>query len=187
LTLTNLEDAILEITRFLERSGIPYMLIGGVANAFFGVPRATVDIDITVKLEEPRLETIVADIISTFKAYPPDPVKFVKETRVLPIKTSRGIRVDLIFGQLPYEENAIVRAHTRQVGEEHVKVCSPEDLIIHKIFSERTKDREDVEGIIKTQGDKLDRTYLDPLIEQFSKELCQSEILEFYRDCLKKS
>ncbi|MBI2092786.1 MAG: nucleotidyl transferase AbiEii/AbiGii toxin family protein [Deltaproteobacteria bacterium] len=184
--MTNLEEAILEITRFLGQKNIPYMLIGGVANIFFGVPRATIDIDITIKVDELQLESFVNDLVSTFKPFPPDPVKFVKETRVLPVKTSSGIRIDIIFGQLPYENSAIARAHDKQVGKEQVKVCSPEDLIIHKIISERAKDREDVEGIINTQRDKLNRAYLDPIIKQLSKELCQSDVMEFYKKCLGK-
>jgi len=163
------------------------MLIGGVANVFFGVPRATVDVDITIKVDESHLGSFVNDLVLTFKPYPPDPVSFVKETRVLPVKTSSGIRVDIIFGQLPYEDDAIARAHNKQVGKEQVKVCSPEDLIIHKIISERAKDREDVEGIINTQRDRLDRAYLDPIVKQLSEELCQSDILEFYRKCLGKT
>lgn len=90
------------------------------------------------------------------------------------------------FGQLPYEKNAIIRAHKMKVEDIYVKVCSPEDLILHKVLSEREKDRKDVEGIILSQCQKLDRVYLDPLVKQVSEELAQPEILKFYNNCFAK-
>jgi hypothetical protein len=104
----------------------------------------------------------------------------------LPIKTNNGVRVDIIFGQLPYEDSAIKRAVSKKIGDSEIKVCSPEDLVIHKIISERPKDREDVRGIIYKQGSKLDRPYLDPLIKQLAEELLQEDILTFYNECLSR-
>ncbi len=37
-----------EIQDFLERNGVPYMVIGGIGAMVWGEPRSTVDIDITV-------------------------------------------------------------------------------------------------------------------------------------------
>lgn len=45
-----------------------------------------------------------------------------------------------------------------------VRICSPEDLIIHKIISERPRDREEVKGIIQAMGKELDRQFLDRMI-----------------------
>ena len=36
--MTQLETALVEITSFLDRSGLPYMLIGGLAVAMWGEP-----------------------------------------------------------------------------------------------------------------------------------------------------
>lgn len=185
--MTGLEAAIIEITSFLEEQKIPYMIIGGIANAFWGVPRATVDIDITIKVEDKNLDSFIGKLVKKFKPYPDNPAQFVKETRVLPVKTANGTRVDIIFGQLPYEDDAIKRARPKDIDSAKVKICSPEDLIVHKIISERFKDREDVEGIISAQKESLDHTYLDPIIEQLAKELSQPEILSFYRGCLAKT
>lgn len=185
--MTHLEDALVEIALFLDRHKIPYMLIGGVANVFWGIPRATIDVDVTIKVDDSHMEAFVKKLASKFKPYPPEPIQFVKETRVLPVKTSNGIRADIIFGQLPYETDAIKRAVSKKVGNSGVKVCSPEDLIIHKIISERAKDKSDVEGIIKERIKSLDRSYLDPILEQLARELTQPEILDFYKECIAKS
>jgi hypothetical protein len=67
-----------------------------------------------------------------------------------------------------------------------VRVCSPEDLIVHKALSERPKDLEDVRGIIRAQGPALDRAYLDPLIRGLAEDLSRPAIWEFYLSCWKK-
>ena len=67
-----------------------------------------------------------------------------------------------------------------------MRICSPEDLIIHKIISERPRDREDVEGIFRQQGPNLDFRYLDRIVHELGEALSQSEIVEFY-EAMKRS
>jgi hypothetical protein len=45
---------------------------------------------------------------------------FVRDTRVLPVETEDGVRIDIIFGMLPFEEEAIRRARPIRVGERDV-------------------------------------------------------------------
>lgn len=55
---------------------------------------------------------------------------------MLPLEVE-GLRVDLILGQPPYEEQAIRRARLVDVDGLGVRVCAPEDLIVHKIISKK--------------------------------------------------
>jgi len=100
------------------------------------------------------------------------------------METERGFRVDVIFGSLPFERAAIRRARLMSVAGQRVRICTAEDLIITKIVSDRPRDREDVAGIIRTQGVGLDRGYLDPLIEGLAAELGRPDLLDFYRRCV---
>lgn len=181
--MTSIEKALIEIASFCSDRKIPYMVIGGIANIFWGSPRATLDIDVTVMVQDERIDSIVDDASRTFEVLVGNPRDFIKETRVLPLKVKNGIRVDLIFGQLPFEEDAIKRAVLKKVEGHDVAVCTAEDLIVHKIISERPKDREDVKELIRRQGDSLDRTYLNPLIEGLANDLTRPDILDFYRSC----
>ena len=175
-----LEKGLLEIVSFLEDAVIPYMIIGGFANLAWGVPRTTQDVDITVQVAEEDLPGFVRDIGKGFSILPANPEDFVKETRVLPVQTSNGIRIDLIFAGFPYEEAALGRAREVTIQGLAVRICSPEDLIIHKIISERPRDREDVEGIFREQGPNLDFIYLDLIVHQLGEALSRSDIVEFY-------
>lgn len=180
ITVAQLEDALHSVVTALEGLGLPYMLIGGLANLVWGVARTTQDIDITIQADPSRIADTVDALTGAFRALPDDPVSFVHETRVLPVVTDNGTRVDLIFAELPYQEQAIRRARSVRLGRTIVQVCSSEDLIIHKIISERPKDLEDVKGIVRTQRTKLDRSYLDPLIYGLAVDLERPDIQEFY-------
>jgi len=175
-----LEDALQEVVRTLEALELPYMLIGGLANLIWGEARTTQDIDITVQVDPAALPDTVSRLTQDFHALPESPLAFVQRTRVLPIMTNNGIRADLIFAELPYQEEAIRRARPLRLGATEVRVCTPEDLIIHKIISERPKDLEDVRGIIHSQRSHLDRNYLDPLVFGLATDLARPEIRRYY-------
>lgn len=49
-----------------------------------------------------------------------------------------------------------------------------------KIISERPRDREDVEGVFRQQGSKLDFLYLDLIVHELGEALGRSDIVEFY-------
>ena len=49
-----IREALQRAVAFLERSGYRYAVIGGVANTLWGIPRATLDVDIKVLIEEGR-------------------------------------------------------------------------------------------------------------------------------------
>jgi len=182
--VTPFERALRTAARFLEAEAIPYMVVGGMANLIWGLPRTTLDVDITVWVEEARIPTVVERAAASFGVLPEDPLAFVQTTRVLPLETKEEFRVDLIFGQLPYEERAIQRALVHELAGVPVRVCTAEDLIIHKIISDRAQDREDIREIIQRRGPQIDRTYLDPLIEGLARDLARPDILAFYRACL---
>ena len=46
--MTELEAALLEVVAALDACSLPYVLIGGLAVAFLGEPRATLDVDVSV-------------------------------------------------------------------------------------------------------------------------------------------
>lgn len=173
-----LNEALIKLSQLLSKNKIPYMVIGGMANAVWGHPRATIDIDVTIWVDENDIEESIAMFQTVFDAMVDDPRHFVEETRVLPLKTADNVQIDVIFGALPFEFNAIKRAEKIMVEDVPVCFCSPEDLILHKIISKRERDLEDVKGIIKIRGENLDLKYLEKHIEELSKILERPEILK---------
>lgn len=177
--MSSLEGALVQLHRAFDELALPYMVIGGIANAQWGLPRATLDVDVTVWADEARLPAAVEALCARFRPLAEGPLAFVRETRVLPLDVA-GVRADVLFGLLPYEHAAIGRAVEREVAEVPIRFCTAEDLILHKIISDRERDREDVRGILAAQRGRLDLDYLEPRIRELSGLLGRPSIWEDY-------
>jgi len=175
--MTALEGALGALLRFLEERRIPYMIIGGVANLVWGEPRATLDVDASIMVEETAWPALIKDLRQAFRIIPSNPLTFLKELHVLPIEMPDGTRIDLVWATLPYEHKAIARATLEEVAGHHARVCRPDDLIIHKILSERLKDREDVRAIVRHQLTRLDRRYLTRTLRAIERALGRSDLV----------
>jgi len=176
--MTSQEQALVRLARQLSDLEVGYMVIGGLANAVWGEPRATLDIDVTVAAQTADCDRLIEGLASHFTPLVADPSGFVEATHVLPLESRTGIRVDLIFGLLPFERDAIARATGVMVQGVEVSFCTAEDLILLKIISTRERDRSDVQGIVRRLLPQLDLGYLEPRIEEMAQLLERPEILE---------
>ncbi len=170
------ERAIADLARLLSAATIPYMLIGGHANAIWGEPRATIDVDVTIWATEHQADDIARILAPGFQCLVEQPVNFVRDVRVLPFRSLDGVRIDVIFGLLPFEQIAISRARRVSIAGEDVQVCSPEDLILMKIISDRPRDLEDARGVVLARYEDLDFDYLDPQITELAEFLVKPGI-----------
>ena len=184
--MTALEAALLAIAGQLESARIPYAVIGGIANAVWGEPRATLDIDVSVWVEEDVIATVLRHLAGRFTVLAAAPADFIRETRVLPLETGSGVRIDVIFGMLPFEQAAIHRSVWRTMAGKRIRVCTAEDLILYKIVSDRDRDQRDARGIVRRRGSDLDRAYLDPRVQDLSVALDRPEIWSSYQGWLQE-
>src|SRR5262245_717799 len=109
--MAELDDALTTLGAWLERHHVPYMVIGGFAVTVWGEPRFTRDLDVTISVPPEEFNSMIERIATEFTSLVNDPVKFVNDTRVLPIMVD-AVPVDIIFAALPYEEAAIARARS---------------------------------------------------------------------------
>ena len=159
----------------LEEKNIPYMVIGGQAVLFYGEPRLTKDIDITVGLKTDDTEKImaIADDLR-FTVLAESPKAFTKKTMVLPcLDHDSGIRIDIIFSFSEYEKQALKRVKTQQIGEASVNFISVEDLIIHKIIAGRHRDIEDIQNVLEKNQD-IDKEYILEWLKKFDRSFSSS-------------
>lgn len=179
--MTLQEQALVRLARSLSDDTVPYMVIGGVANAVWGEPRVTLDIDVTVGLPLSDVDRLVDCLAPHFAPLVEKPMEFVADTRVLPMRDEAGVRVDLIFGLLPFERQAIQRAKPVDIGGTTVQVCTAEDLILLKIVSTRERDLADVRGLVERNLRDLDLAYLEPRIRELADLLDRPEMVENWR------
>ena len=185
--MTKLEAALLDLAAFMDERRLPYMTIGGFANLYWGVERFTRDLDITVEIADPALPGLIADLAQSFRLTVENPLEFARRNRLVRVQTQTGVDVDLILAALPYESAALRRAVAVDLGGRTFNLCSAEDLIIHKLSSERMQDAVDVEGIVTRQVGRLDLSYLAPLVRQLAAGLERPEIVQFFSKTLAKA
>ena len=177
--MTDLESALGEVASYLDAQGLSYMLIGGLAVAAWGEPRATLDVDVSVWIEPEDFDEAVRQIAARFRALP-DALEFARRSRVVPILTSNGIRADIVLAALADERQMLARAATKTLSEGEIRVAAVEDLIFMKLLSERPQDQEDARRLIRRFRATLDRQYLEPRLAELAEAMARTDILDLY-------
>jgi len=165
--------------RFLGERRIPYVIIGGIAVQRWGQPRLTRDVDLTILLPPGEEEAALRELLAAFPARVEDAIEFALVNRALPVLVPDGSEADITLGLPGYEETAVARAQEYDLGEgRRVKLCSAEDLIIHKAVAGRPQDLMDIEGVVARQRDRLDLAYLRRWLGEFSALLDEPEVAQ---------
>ncbi len=177
-------DLIVRVSNALKGEKLPFMLIGGQAVLLHGIPRLTEDIDITLGVTPDAMSSVLnACREADLDILPEEPVAFVLETYVLPaVDPASSVRIDLIFSDLPYERQAIERAIMVELLDVPIPFATAEDLILHKLFSGRPRDIEDIRGVIRIRGEALDWAYIEQWAEEFRAVADREGILDQLRD-----
>ncbi|MDA3793109.1 MAG: nucleotidyl transferase AbiEii/AbiGii toxin family protein [Elusimicrobia bacterium] len=173
--------ALIEMAQFFNREKIQYVVIGGVAAQYWGEPRFTADVDIAVSAGVDNLDKFIDKISEIFKSRVENIKEFGNKFRVLPVKASNGCNVDITLAIPGYESRVMERAVNFKINDKKVRVCSAEDLIVHKALAGRPVDRQDIEGIILRQQDSLDKEYIIKWLNIFADELADGEILSRFK------
>lgn len=170
-------EAAWQLHGFLSARGIPYAIIGGVAVQRWGQPRLTRDVDMTVLLPPGREEPALREIANAFPPRIENGVAFALEHRVLPVEVPGGSEADISLGLPGYEEEVIARAVAYDLGEgRQVRLCSAEDLIIHKALAGRPQDVLDIEGVVARQGKALDLPYVRRWLDELARVADDPEV-----------
>lgn len=182
-----IERLLKKLAQYLDRQGIPYMIIGGQAVLVYGRPRLTRDIDITLGIDTDKfahIEELCHEL--HLRIHPENPEAFAGQTKVLPAEEPQSkIRLDFIFSFSPYEAQAIKRAKEVTVDNYPVKFASCEDVITHKMVAGRAVDEEDVKDILIKRGKAIDLKYIRSWLSQFAKIPEHQGIVERFDRLLK--
>ena len=169
--MNELTELALELQEFCEERNWRFCLIGGLALQYWGEPRLTKDVDMTLMAGFGNEEVYIREWLAAYESRIPDPENFAIANRVLLLRSDKGIGIDIALGALPFEGTAIDRAEKMELEPgAMLRLCTAEDLIVMKAFANRPQDRVDLRGIIVRQGlNKLDWEYvwtnLKPLVE----------------------
>jgi hypothetical protein len=163
--------ALQPVLKAFENLSIPYYIGGSVASSIYGMARATMDVDIVADLKIShinRLKQILENEYYIDNEMIADAIRSASSFNLIHLETM--IKIDVfLHKEDPYAEMALQRKR-KDTLEELDKVefyfSSPEDIIIAKVqwykIGGFVSERQwlDVIGVIKVQGDLLDKKYL---------------------------
>ena len=152
-----------ELCGMLEGFGMSYVVVGGLAVSVWAEPRATVDIDFMIGLDEHGIAAFREKLDDTgrflFIHERPTVFKTVTYLRAV-LKSRPEVVVDFLLADDPHKQAALSRGHVIEVRGGKVTICSPEDLIILQLLGGREQDLLDVDKILQTQ-EGLDFRYIE--------------------------
>ncbi len=162
--------AAADLETFCRSREWKFCFIGGIAVQRWGTPRFTQDVAITIVTGLGREEEFIDALLDQFPGRLDEARKFALERRVLLLRDAQGVSLDVALGAFPFEEAAVRRATRWKITETMaLTTCSPQDLVVHKVFAARDHDWSDVESVLARQYGRLDlgqiRRELRPLLE----------------------
>ena len=114
----------------MDRAGVAYLLIGGVAGSAYGLPLSTLDIDLFVRPDEAEkaLQSLRSLGFDTQRTAPHWLYKAYME----------GVVIDVIFcssGDIYLDDTMLERSRVAELHGVWVRLISPEDLIVLKALA----------------------------------------------------
>ena len=162
--------AALQIQTFCRAQDWRFCFLGGLAVQRWGEPRLTQDADLTVITGFGGEAAFVDTLLTHFEGRLPDAREFALRHRVVLLRSSDGIPLDVALGAMPFEERAVSRASDFTIAPGVVILtCGAEDLVVFKAFAGRPRNWLDIESIAIRQAGRLDERLiwaeLVPLLE----------------------
>ena len=166
----------LDVIDVLDRLRVPYAIIGAFAASFYGLVRASLDVDAVVSLRPSQAsvralidELSTASLKTTYRQGDvSDPVG-----AVLNVEDPFGNRVDLLLGLQGVTEATFSRTVEAEFMQARVRLIGVEDFIAMKIFAGSPKDMDDVAGALKVSYDRIRLPLLKELVAAYGRDAVQ--------------
>lgn len=157
-------DEVLQIVcKFLNQNNIDYVVVGGIAVMYHGVPRTTVDIDLIVQLDEPEIEAFTSYLQSQeFDIAEDNLTDALAENSHCTVFVDKSLlRLDIQGVISKFDRMTLERAITVNHLGTSIRLGTVEDTIINKILFEGEQDLRDALGIFIRSSENLDYRYIE--------------------------
>ncbi len=156
----------------LDKLSISYYISGSLASSVFGLPRSTMDIDIIAEIQLLHISHLKQNLESEFyidEDMIKEAIDRLSSFNIIHLETAMKIDV-FIPKRDSYQDSALSRKQKDTLVENDKSsefyFLSPEDIILNKLLwyekGNQVSERQwlDVLGVIKVQGNSLDKDYL---------------------------
>ncbi len=172
-------QAAAELQSICQSHDWHFCFIGGLALQRWSEPRETVDVDLSLFAGFGDEQQFTDVLLKHFSARISDAAAFARERRVLLLRSTKGVGLDVALAALPYEALVVERSSYFDYPPGiPLRTCSAEDLIVLKAFAGRGQDWVDVERIIVRQTGKLDWNYIREQLQPLAELKDAPEILD---------
>ncbi|MBE0516894.1 MAG: nucleotidyl transferase AbiEii/AbiGii toxin family protein [Methanophagales archaeon] len=174
--MRSMHEILKLVCTFLNGEEVEYVVVGGLAVLFYGIPRTTMDIDLIIAADMAETKQFVEFLKANDFFADEGDIKVALEEKshaTIEDKTSM-IRLDI---KGIYTENDLITLKRRRkinLTDFEFYVASPEDTIANKLLFGSEQDIKDAEGIYVRQFDNLETGYLTEccnnldVLEEFS-------------------
>ena len=171
-----------DVSEALDRLGLRWYVFGAQAVLFYGRPRLTEDVDVTVFLGAKTQQELCAELATAgFELDPVADNAFILSTRVLPFTHDEsGMALDVILGGPGLEELFVAKATLRNLAGVDVPVIRAEHLLVTKILAGRNKDLSDARGILNGPHDEIDLEQVGHLLADLDEALGRSDLVPLF-------
>ena len=186
--MTAIVEAACEILDWLDTAGWRACVIGGLAVQRWGEPRLTQDVDLTVLVGLGDEARFVDSVLSRFPGRRPDVRRFALTYRVILVRASAGVPLDIALGSTQFEIESVDRSSSWEIEPGRViRTCSAEDLLVHKLIAGRPRDVADVEGIVVRQFGRLHVDRVRRVVAAFAELKEDAELGRSFENALTKA
>ena len=158
-------DSLLAALKFstdvLRKEGVPYVLIGAWALAVWGRPRATMDLDLLLLVNETELRRIGTRMEQAGMTVDEEWLDSNPLLKGSLLRLRRhGVTIDLLRPRDLHDRQVFRRRRRKRLDRRFYWVVAAEDFILQKLKVGRPRDFEDALSVMKRSAPILDRAYL---------------------------
>jgi Nucleotidyl transferase of unknown function (DUF2204) len=169
----------------LTELGLAYAVVGGLAVAAWGSPRATRDVDLYADLHgrEAELERALRRRGFVVPAMRGELERFgIFRSRL----GKEGVFLDIFDAANPLGEAVLGRRRPVRIGGRDVWFVSPEDLAVLKVVSDRARDADDLAMLLAPEN-RVDLAYVAEWARRLDRSIGGDDVSERLRQALAKS
>ena len=150
------------VCTYLNENNINYVIVGGVAVMYHGVPRTTVDIDLILQMEDEQISPFTEFLNSKGFAASATDIRaaFNEQSHSTSFFRDTLLRLDIQGINSDFDEMTLDRAILVDLFGTSVRIGSAEDALVNKILFQGEQDMRDALGILKRNHENLDFEYI---------------------------
>lgn len=166
----SLDKLLKKIVTLLDREGLDYFCIGGLAVGLLGEPRMTQDIDLILFIDKQELSGFLKKARKAGFVFSEKQAIYDANRRGAFKLVFCGLWVDIIIASTEFERSALGRRKRVKLAGVEIFLPSPEDFILLKIVPGRDKDLLDAKTVVERHEGRLDKKYLEKWAQALSDE-----------------